>query len=55
MPDITMCSGGTCPQKNTCFRYLAKPHPHRQSYFTTPPNNGMKCDYYGQHKDYGND
>ena len=25
MPDITMCTGGLCPQKTKCYRYLAEP------------------------------
>ena len=33
MPDISMCKNEECPNKNTCFRYRAKPNPYRQSYF----------------------
>lgn len=33
MPDISMCKNEVCPNKNTCFRYRAKPNPYRQSYF----------------------
>jgi len=35
MPDFTMCSNGeqkNCPQFRNCFRFLAEPNPHYQSY-----------------------
>ena len=25
MPDITMCLTATCPKKDQCYRYIAKP------------------------------
>lgn len=37
MPDITMCEGTGCQQRNTCHRFLAKPDEYRQAYFVTPP------------------
>ena len=46
MPDITMCKGLGCPRKKWCWRYTAIPTPYRQSYFTTPPNKGSKCEYF---------
>lgn len=33
MPDITMCEGRGCPQKDKCYRHTAKPNPDCQSYF----------------------
>ena len=47
MPDITMCKGEDCPQKESCYRYTAVPDIY-QSYFVEPPNDGEKCnDYWG--------
>lgn len=37
MPDITMCKGTDCARKEECYRHMAKPTPHWQSYFVTPP------------------
>ncbi len=36
MPDITMCSGESCPRRDRCWRHTAKPD-SRQSYFAKPP------------------
>ena len=38
MPDITMCTGGECSKKDTCYRYRAWPSRQRQSYFIVPPS-----------------
>ena len=47
MADITMCKGINCNQTNTCYRYLAKANPYRQSYFEkTPVSKDGKCDEY---------
>lgn len=47
MPDISMCHGEGCPQKETCYRYTAKPSEYRQSYGMFEANmNNKKCDYY---------
>lgn len=32
MPDISMCCDTKCPQKFNCYRFMAEPHSHRQSY-----------------------
>lgn len=37
MPDITMCEGQGCPQRERCWRYTAKPSEFRQAYFVDPP------------------
>lgn len=39
MPDITMCKGGKCPLRKTCYRFNAPLSAFRQSYFVTPPYN----------------
>ena len=50
MPDITMCEGGDCGIKNTCYRHNATPCPYRQSYFVEPPfkkkMDGTACEHY---------
>jgi hypothetical protein len=45
MPDIAMCLGTDCPQKETCYRYTAKPSDW-QTYFSVPPIKDGKCDMY---------
>lgn len=42
MADITMCKGGNCFRKNTCYRFTAKPNEYRQSYFMNIPVNVLK-------------
>ena len=45
MPDITMCKGGDCPLKETCYRYLAEPSDY-QSYWFEPPYYAGTCEHY---------
>ena len=46
MPDIAMCGNKTCPLKDMCYRFTAKPSPY-QSYFHGPgPIENGKCNYY---------
>jgi len=47
MPDISMCPGWDCPQKEKCHRFTATPTPDRQCYFAALPclKNGH-CDYF---------
>lgn len=50
MPDITMCKGYSCPMKDTCYRFTAKPNPNRQSYFSSVGYKIVKakpvCEHY---------
>lgn len=46
MPDITMCEGTGCPEKQMCYRHTAIPNPFRQSYFMKPPVVNDKCDHF---------
>ena len=46
MADITMCKGTNCPQKETCYRFTAKPNEYRQAYFSEPPIKEGKCEMY---------
>ena len=32
MSDITKCTDSKCPSRKQCWRYMAKPNPHAQSY-----------------------
>lgn len=46
MPDIAMCSGGECPIKDNCWRYMAPPDRY-QSYFAPPPFKEKEgCEYF---------
>ena len=47
-PDITMCPGTNCPQKEKCYRFTAKPSDY-QSYFIEPPIKfGICYAYWGE-------
>lgn len=46
MPDITLCSGGKCPKKNKCYRFIATGDKMYQSYFVKPPYKKKKCENY---------
>ena len=46
MPDITMCPGTDCPQREKCYRFTAKPSEYMQSYFMKAPIKDGKCDMY---------
>lgn len=37
MPDISMCSGGDCPARMTCYRYRAVPSMLWQNWFVEVP------------------
>lgn len=51
MADITMCHGEGCPQKESCYRYLATPNEYWQSYFTNPPIEADgNCEYFWEVK-----
>lgn len=49
MPDITMCPGGNCPMRETCYRHKATPSMY-QSYFMETPfkmiEGKIECDHY---------
>ena len=46
MADITMCKGINCNKTNTCYRYLAKANPYRQSYFSDSPMKDGDCEMF---------
>ena len=41
-----MCVGTNCPQKESCYRFTAKPNEYRQAWFTESPIKDGKCEYY---------
>lgn len=46
MPDICMCFNDTCPLRETCYRYKAKPCEYRQSYADFQPDENGHCNYF---------
>ena len=46
MPDITMCDDESCPMNRKCYRYMAIPSTHRQSYFIDSPRKNENCEYF---------
>ncbi len=50
MPDISLCDGGSCPRKQECYRFTAKPDPGEwQVYFSVPPydyQDAKACDLF---------
>lgn len=45
MADITMCKDGTCPKKESCYRFTAHKDEFWQSYFVESPRKENECDY----------
>jgi len=45
MVDISMCPGGKCPLRHTCYRCTATPSEFWQSYIGAYYKDG-KCDHY---------
>ena len=58
MPDISMCKSQTCPLKENCYRYTAKPG-FWQSYaefeYVELPDGKVECDYFWDNKGYKKD
>lgn len=57
MPDITMCPGTvkerSCPNKEQCYRYTAKPSEYLQSYFIDlPMNSNKECGHFWDNRPY---
>lgn len=50
MIDLCLCSGGSCPLKNACLRYLIKPKA-LDNFFTEIPYCDNGCDFYMEVKD----
>tara|TARA_B110000211_G_C13947725_1_gene494663 strand:+ start:219 stop:410 length:192 start_codon:yes stop_codon:yes gene_type:complete len=49
MPDISLCTSEICPMREKCYRSVAKPNEHRQSYsnFDSVINPaGDSCGYF---------
>ena len=45
MTDITMCQGGDCPLKETCYRFKAAKDTY-QSFFIGIPYKDDACEHY---------
>jgi hypothetical protein len=45
MPDFTMCLNNDCPVRASCYRYLAIPSEHWQSYCRFEFTHGQCKDY----------
>jgi len=45
MTDITKCEWYDCPNKEICYRYIAKDNEHIQSYFLENPKEDGECKY----------
>lgn len=44
MPDITMCTNSSCQVKEACYRWIAIPNSHWQSYASFDgPNEDAAC------------
>lgn len=43
---MSMCEGTNCPHKEKCYRFMAEKAPLNQTYFSIPPIENGKCDYY---------
>jgi hypothetical protein len=53
MPDISMCRNMTCPSKDKCHRFTAKPSSFWQSYMKYDwDKKTKKCDSFWDNKDY---
>jgi hypothetical protein len=46
MPDISMCKGDDCPQKEDCYRFTATPSEFRQAYLRESPYSMDGCQYF---------
>lgn len=51
MPDISMCPGGDCPSKETCYRYTAEPSMWQSVADFNTRRKGDKCDNYWPNKE----
>ena len=46
MNDITKCDGVNCPQRDTCYRFLAKPDRFQSYSEFYKIRTDEKCEYY---------
>ena len=50
MSDITKCTGGDCPIKQKCYRFIVKPDKYDDYYFDRPPfeirNSHVICEHF---------
>ena len=56
MIDISKCSGSGCNQKESCYRYIAKPKKFGQSWIAPPiVREGESCPAYSKLREKNND
>lgn len=46
MADITMCANQKCIIRKDCFRFMAEPKEHGQSWADFKPDENGKCEYF---------
>ena len=46
MLDITMCRGEGCERRFACYRFVAVPNEHWQSYFVKSPIKNGSCKHF---------
>ena len=47
MPDIALCKNTTCPSKEKCYRFTAKPNELRQAYGNfSPEGDEVNCSFF---------
>ena len=46
MPDIAMCRQHDCPKAQECYRFLATPDEHRQSYLVKQDFGEQGCGFF---------
>lgn len=54
MPDITMCSGNGCSEKQSCYRFTAKASEYQTIFMNPPVKEDGSCDYYWDNWGYYN-
>lgn len=47
MPDITMCINDDCSLREKCYRYMAQPFPHGQSWGNFKPETKARKEIKG--------
>jgi len=48
MVDIALCINQTCPKRESCFRFMARPNPYYQSYGEFKPKPDGSCNMHYQ-------
>jgi hypothetical protein len=54
MPDITMCLGEGCLDKQNCYRFTAKASEYQSIFMNSPVKEDGSCDHYWDNQGYHN-